>query len=156
MGVLQLWRNAELVSEYPVETGKGGLWKTKRGDHRTPVGDYEISWMASRHSHRGHRIKEKRSWCKGNRFVYAASGPRLEKLWADGYGGEQATVMSINYPNQREQRMGYTGNCIHIHADKKHENGMLRKSYGCIHMFPKDAMELYDMVKVGTPVKILP
>jgi len=88
--------------------------------------------------------------------VDAASGPALEKLWADGYGGEQATVMCINYPNEKEQRMGYTGSCIHIHADKRHENGVQKKSYGCIHMFPKDAIDLYDMVNVGTPVKILP
>jgi len=52
--------------------------------------------------------------------------------------------------------MGYTGTCIHIHADKHLVDGALTKSYGCIHMFPKDAIELYEMVDVGTPVKILP
>ena len=85
--VLQLWRHAELIKEYPIEIGKTGTHKRQSGDHRTPIGDYEISWMASRHSEKGHRVIDNKSWCIGNQFVYAPSGPRLEKLWADSYGG---------------------------------------------------------------------
>jgi L,D-peptidoglycan transpeptidase YkuD (ErfK/YbiS/YcfS/YnhG family) len=134
--LLQLWRNAELIREYPIRIGKGGISKKRSGDHRTPVGDYEISWMASRASNKGHRIVENRSWCKANRFVNAPTGPSLEKLWSDPYGGDEAIVMSINYPNIKDRQRGYTGECI--------------------HMFPADARELYQMVNVGTPVKILP
>lgn len=154
--VLQLWHYTELIREYPVEVGKGGLAKRVGGDHRTPVGDYEISWIASRNSMKGHRIIDQRSWCKGNAFVDASTGPALEKLWAEPYGGDEATVISINYPNEKDKARGFTGECIHIHADKRHENGILKKSYGCIHMFPQDARELYEAVQVGTPVKILP
>jgi len=154
--VLQLWRNADLVREYPIGIGKGGIGKQRGGDHRTPVGDYEISWMASRSSDKGHRIVDNRSWCSGNRFVDASTGPALEKLWSEPYGGDEATVISINYPNVKDRQRGYTGECIHIHADKRHDEGMLKKSYGCVHMFPSDAKELYKMVNVGTPVKILP
>lgn len=156
MKALQLWKGTELVGEYPIECGKGGIRKQRGGDHRTPVGDYEISWMASRNSAKGLRIIENRSWCKDNKFYLGSTGPALEKLWTNSYGGDQATVMSINYPSPKEQRMGYTGGCIHIHADKKLVDGALTKSYGCIHMFPKDAVELYEIVDVGTPVKILP
>lgn len=156
INVLQLWRKNEAIREYPIETGKGGLGKQRGGDHCTPVGEYEISWMASRNSAKGHRIVENKSWCKGNKFIYADSGPSLEKLWAESYGGDEATVISINYPSVKDRLRGFTGDCIHIHADKKLKDGMLTKSYGCIHMFPKDAMELYEMVEVGTPVKILP
>lgn len=154
--ILQLWRNTELIREYPIETGKGGLKKKRGGDRRTPVGDYEVSWMASRNAGKGHKILDGKSWCTGNKFVYAKSGSRLEKLWAEPYGGQEATVISINYPNEKEKLMGFTGECIHIHADKRHVEGVLKKSYGCIHMYPGDAKELYDMVQVGTPVKILP
>jgi len=154
--VLQLWRHAELIREYPIDVGLGGLGKTRGGDHRTPIGDYEVSWMASRTSSKGHRIVDNKSWCAGNKFVYASTGPALEKLWTDCYGGDQATVISINYPNEKERAMGYSGECIHIHADKRLLHGALKKSYGCIHMFPRDAMELYEIVDVGTPVKILP
>jgi murein L,D-transpeptidase YafK len=154
--VLQLWRHAELVTEYPIEVGKTGIHKRHSGDHRTPIGDYEISWMASRHSEKGHRVIDKKSWCIGNQFVYAPSGPLLEKLWADSYGGSQAAIISLNYPNAKDRKRGFTGECIHIHADLKIKDGALRKSYGCIHMFPADAVELYDIVDVGTPVKILP
>jgi hypothetical protein len=154
--VLQLWRHTELIREYPIEVGKGGLSKKRGGDHRTPIGEYKISWMASRKSDAGLKIIEGRSWCSGNKFVYSDHGPALEKLWSDAYGGSEATVISINYPNEEESRKGYTGECIHIHAVKRPHDGLLRKSYGCIHMFAPDAMELYELVTVGTPVKILP
>ncbi len=156
LNLLQLWQGTELIREYPVQTGKGGLAKRHSGDHRTPIGDYEVSWMASKRSSKGNRIIDEKSWCKSNKFVIANSGPPLEKLWAEPYGGDMATVISINYPNERDLELGFTGDCIHIHADKRHDGGMLRKSYGCIHMYPKDAAELYEMVEVGTPVKILP
>ena len=156
LGILQVWRYTELVKEYPIETGKGGLRKGRSGDHRTPIGDYEISWMASRKLRKGHRIIDGKSWCRGNRFVSGNTGPKLEKLWSEPYGGQEAAVISINYPNRKESLMGFTGECIHIHADKRNEEGILKKSYGCIHMYPTDAKELYEMVDVGTPVKILP
>jgi len=154
--VLQIWRHTELVREYPIDTGKGGLGKRRGGDRRTPIGDYEITWMASRNLEKGHRIVDQRSWCKGNKFLDAETGPSLEKLWSEPYGGDEAAVMSINYPNAKDLKRGYTGECIHIHSDKRAQDGVLLKSYGCIHMFPKDANELYEIVNVGTPVKILP
>lgn len=156
LNVLQLWQEKHLIREYPIETGKGGLGKQRSGDHRTPVGDYEVSWMASRDSAKGHKIIDRRSWCKGNCFIDASTGPALEKLWTDSYGGDEAAVISINYPNIKDSKRGFTGDCIHIHANKRIFDGMMGKSYGCIHMYPKDAMELYNFVDVGTPVKILP
>lgn len=156
LNVLQLWRHDQLVKEYPIETGKGGVGKQRSGDHRTPVGDYEVSWMACRDGAKGHKIIDRRSWCKGNCFIDAATGPALEKLWTDSYGGDEAAVISVNYPNIKDSQKGFTGDCIHIHANKRIFDGMMGKSYGCIHMYPKDAQELYDMVDVGTPVKMLP
>jgi hypothetical protein len=152
---LQVWRGTKMIREYPVEIGAGTV-KRRSGDHRTPLGDYEISWMASRNSAKGYRIKDGKSWCKENRFVYAKHGPPLEKLWTTAYGGDRATVISINYPNAKDLSMGRTGSCIHIHADARLKRGALRRSCGCIHMFPKDAEELYELVDVGSPVKILP
>ncbi len=154
--VLQLWRHTELIREYPIEIGKTGTHKRQSGDHKTPIGDYEISWMASRGAKKGHKIIDNKSWCFENKFVYAESGPSFEKLWADTYGGRQATVISLNYPNAKDSGRGFTGECIHIHADLRLREGALKKSYGCIHMFPRDAIELYDFVDVGVPVKILP
>jgi murein L,D-transpeptidase YafK len=156
LNVLQLWRENQLVREYPIETGKGGVGKQRSGDHRTPIGDYEVSWMACRDGSKGHKIIDQRSWCRGNCFIDASTGPPLEKLWTDSYGGDEAAVISINYPNSKDRQLGFTGDCIHIHACKRTRDGMMGKSYGCIHMYPKDAMELYDIVEVGTPVKMLP
>lgn len=154
--ILQLWYGPVLLREFPVEVGKGGLGKRRSGDHRTPIGNYNISWMASRHSDKGLKIVDGMSWCKDNRFFHGATGPPLEKLWGESYGGDEACVMSINYPNEKDRARGFTGDCIHIHSDKHLIEGVLLKSYGCIHMFPKDARELYERIDVGTQVKILP
>ncbi|MGC8908276.1 MAG: L,D-transpeptidase family protein [Desulfomonilaceae bacterium] len=155
-GLLQVWLGPTLIREYPVETGKGGIHKRRSGDHRTPIGEYEIAWMASRHSPKGHRIVDGRSWCRDNKFSDAATGPPLEKLWSASYGADEASIMSLNYPNQKDRARGFTGDCIHIHSDKHLVDAALTKSFGCIHMFPQDARELYDMVNVGTSVKIFP
>ncbi len=154
--VLQLWHHTELIREYPVEIGKTGTHKRQSGDHRTPIGDYEVSWMASRDSEKGHKIIDHKSWCIGNKFVYSRTGPLLEKLWTNSYGGPYATIISLNYPNSKDRKRGFSGECIHIHADLKIKEGTLDKSYGCIHMFPIDAIELYELIDEGTPVKILP
>lgn len=154
--VLELWAGTTLLRDYPVETGRRRPGKRRSGDHRTPLGDYVITWMASAKGGKGYRIVGGTSWCKDNRFVRAQTGPPLEKLWSLAYGGRHAYVMSINYPNDWDRAKGRTGNCIHIHATGRLEDGALSQSYGCIHMFPKDAAELYQLVQVGTPVKILP
>jgi hypothetical protein len=154
--VLELWAGADLLRVYPISTGKGGIGKTRSGDHKTPLGDYEISWMASKKSAKGHRIVNGTSWCANNKFYYGPDGPPLERLWADVYGGEDATVLSINYPNASDRANGRTGDCIHIHAEKKIAEGSLRESYGCIHLYTEHARELYEIVDVCTPVKILP
>ncbi len=155
-GLLQVWLGPHLIREYPIETGKGGIHKRRSGDHRTPIGEYEIAWMASRHSPKGYRIVDGRSWCRDNKFIDAATGPPLEKLWSASYGADEASIMSLNYPNEKDRGRGFTGDCIHIHSDKHLVDGALTKSFGCIHMFPQDAKELYDLVSVGTPVKIFP
>ncbi len=112
--------------------------------------------MASRDSEKGHKIIDNKSWCIGNKFVYSTTGPSLEKLWTNAYGGPYATIISLDYPNAKDRNRGFTGECIHIHADLRTKEGILDKSYGCIHMFPADAIELYELVDPGTPVKILP
>lgn len=154
--VLELWAGVDRLSVYPISTGKGGIGKNRSGDHKTPLGDYEISWMASKKSAKGHRIIDGTSWCANNKFYYGPDGPPLEKLWAEVYGGEDATVMSINYPNASDRANGRSGDCIHIHAEKKVAEGPLRESHGCIHMHTEHARELYEIVDVHTPVKILP
>lgn len=80
----------------------------------------------------------------------------MEKLWTKSYGGEEATVMSINYPNAIDRARGRTGDCIHIHSEKKISEGPLSESYGCIHLYTEHARELYEIVDVRTAVKILP
>jgi hypothetical protein len=40
--------NGKLLKCYPVGLGLNGMGKTREGDKKTPVGEYEIIWKASR------------------------------------------------------------------------------------------------------------
>ncbi|MFO8016666.1 MAG: L,D-transpeptidase family protein [Candidatus Woesearchaeota archaeon] len=148
---LWLYDGQRLVEEYDIGIGSNGMGKTKQGDKKTPVGDYRIKWKASKADG---TIKDGRTWCKGNDLYYGSTGPSGEKLWTDAYGGDQAAVMGLNYPNGEDREKGYTGGCIEIHASKL--GGIREKSSaGCVRMNPSDANELYNRVDVGTKVRIL-
>lgn len=146
-----------MVKTYPVGLGKNGLGKTKRGDKKTPRGEYHIIWKASRFAATdgGYEIKEDRSFCAlNNKFT---ADPRIglsdEQLWTEDYGGEQAVVMGLDYPNEKDHARGYVGECIEIHATLHGGIGQF-VSAGCVRMSPADARDLYQYVEVGTTVVI--
>ena len=45
---MYLIKNNTIQLVFDVALGKGGLGKTREGDHKTPLGDYRIKWMVSR------------------------------------------------------------------------------------------------------------
>ena len=45
---MYLIKNNIIQLVFDVALGKGGLGKTREGDHKTPLGDYRIKWMVSR------------------------------------------------------------------------------------------------------------
>ena len=146
-----------LIKSYPVGLGKNGLGKTKWGDVKTPRGEYKILWKASRFAETdgGYSIEEDRAFC-GPKNIFTAD-PRIglsdEKLWTEDYGGKDAVVMGLNYPNEAERAQGYTGECIEIHASLHGGIGQ-NASAGCVRMLPADARDLYQYVDVGTQVII--
>lgn len=146
-----LYNGQQLVKEYNVGIGLNGMGKTKGGDRKTPIGDYKIKWKASKADG---TIKDSTTWCKNNNLYYGPTGPSGEKLWSSSYGGSQAAVMGLDYPNAEDRSKGYTGGCIEIHATLSGGIGA-KSSQGCVRMNPGDANELYSMVGVGTPVRIL-
>ena len=148
----------KLIKEYPIGIGKGGMGKTKEGDKKTPVGKYRIIWMASRFAKTdgGYPIINGAAFCgPDNCFTTDPNvGYSSEQLWTEGYGGNEAVVMCLDYPNTSDKRKGYSGGCIEIHAT--HLGGIGKKSsYGCIRMKPSDARDLYNRVGIDTEVVIL-
>jgi len=45
---MYLIKNNTIQLVFDVALGKGGLGKTREGDHKTPLGDYRVKWMVSR------------------------------------------------------------------------------------------------------------
>ncbi|QNM97893.1 L,D-transpeptidase family protein [Chitinimonas koreensis] len=50
-------------------------------------------------------------------------------------------------------RTGFPG--IYIHATNRPWGVGLRTSHGCLHLYPEDAAELFPLLPVGTPVRII-
>lgn len=156
---LYLYEGENLKFDFPCETGINGMGKTREGDKKTPVGRYRIIWMASK---RGNNKREGTreiingiTWCEESKIYYGPEGPADERLWTDAYGGDNAVVMGLDYPNEWDKKRGYTGDCIEIHATKRLKEGRLTLSAGCIKMFCEDALALYNYVEVFTPVVIV-
>ena len=81
-----------------------------------------------------------------------------EKLWTESYGGEQAYVMALDYPNRADRAQGKTGSCIEIHASLKLEEAGYDKytgTLGCVSLYPAFAQRIYAFVNPGTPVRII-
>jgi hypothetical protein len=155
---LLLYEGEALVASFPCETGAGGMGKTREGDGKTPIGRYTITWMASKHGDNTRPgtkpIIDGETWCENSELYYGPTGPADERLWTDAYGGADAVVMGLDYPNGEDIRAGRTGDCIEIHATKRLKDGRLTPSAGCIKLFSPDALFLYNRVSVGTPVII--
>jgi len=81
-----------------------------------------------------------------------------ERLWTDAYGGKNAYVMALDYPNPKDRAEGKTGSCIEIHASLKLENEGYKKytgTLGCVSMYPDYAKRVYEYVNPGTLVRIV-
>lgn len=156
--VLELYnKDGKLIKKYPVGIGKNGMGKTKEGDSKTPVGTYKIIWKASRFAKTdgGYPIVDGAAFC-GPDNIFTTNpdiGYSSEKLWTAGYGGKEAVVMCLDYPNEADREKGYSGGCIEIHATQLGGIGK-KSSAGCIRMKPADARELYKRVDMGTKVVI--
>jgi L,D-peptidoglycan transpeptidase YkuD (ErfK/YbiS/YcfS/YnhG family) len=155
---LLFFEGEELVASMPCETGARGMGKKKEEDGKTPIGRYAIIWMASKKGDNTrpgtNPIVDGTTWCDESELYYGPTGPADERLWTDAYGGEDAVVMGLDYPNEEDRRAGRTGDCIEIHASRRLKDGKLTPSAGCVKLFCADALSLYNRVSVGTPVII--
>ncbi len=144
-----------LLKTYPIRLGKAGMGKSKRGDMKTPIGKYKIIWKASVFCQEdgGFPIEEGRTFCSDNNCYSQEPLEGCEPLWGDPFGGSEATFMCLDYPNQLDLVNAWTGSGIGIHGTLHQTMGEYATA-GCIHMFPKDARELYQTLDVGSLIDI--
>src|SRR5579862_6599194 len=82
-----------LIKSYRIGLGKNGMGKTKRGDKKTPVGTYEITWKASRfwQTDGGYPIIDGQAFAGPDSMF--TTDPKIgyhdEQLWTDSYGGKE-------------------------------------------------------------------
>lgn len=123
-----VYSNGEVVRVFPIAYGSNpdGLNKQKQGDCRTPEGSFQI--------------------------VGKAVNPP--------YRGIPGQVIPGGAPNNpfgtRFMALNTWGGSIGMHGTSNPNSIGSRASHGCIRMFTEDAEELFDLVKIGTPVIIKP
>ena len=135
---LSVRRGRKILRRYPVSTSRFGLG-TEEGSYKTPLGKF--------------RVSDKIGKGMPNATVFVGRVPLgaddpLPKtndlvlsriLWLDGLEPHNA--------NTRKR-------FIYIHGTRHEDKIGQPHSHGCIRMRNADVIELFDLVKVGTLVKI--
>jgi murein L,D-transpeptidase YafK len=130
---LELHNNGRVIREYRIALGGSpDGHKFREGDQRTPIGDYSLNWR------------------NPNSNFYKS--------------------IHISYPNERDKlvsrTLGYAnpGGMIMIHGLPNYvQSETMRRQYlgrdwtqGCIAVQNHEIDEIWNMVRDGTPIKILP
>jgi hypothetical protein len=129
----------KLVKRFPVSTSKFGTGDTL-GSYRTPLGETFVSAKIGDGLPSGAVIKNRSATSeilKVNATGRDAIVSRV--IWLRGMDGTTA--------NARER-------CIYIHGTPEERLIGRRASFGCIRMRSRDVIALYELVHVGTHVRI--
>lgn len=129
----------KVVKRFPVSTSKFGTGDVV-GSYRTPVGETFVSAKIGDRLPSGAVIKNRTATgevVKANALGRDAIVSRV--IWLRGMDGTTA--------NARDR-------CIYIHGTPEEQFIGRRASFGCIRMRSKDVIQLYDLVHIGTHVRI--
>lgn len=138
---LALIARGRVVKRFPVSTSKFGTGDAV-GSYRTPLGETFVSGKIGDGLPRGAVIKNRSATGE----IVRANSPGRDAIvsrviWLRGMDG--TTV------NTRER-------CIYIHGTAEEQRIGRRASFGCVRMRSKDVIVLYNLVHVGTHVRISP
>jgi lipoprotein-anchoring transpeptidase ErfK/SrfK len=129
----------KVVRRFPVSTSRFGTGDTI-GSYRTPLGETFVSAKIGDGLPSGAVIKNRNAT---GEIVKAKSPGRdaivSRVIWLRGLDGTTA--------NTRDR-------CIYIHGTAEEQRIGRRASFGCIRMRSKDVIVLYNLVHVGTHVRI--
>jgi lipoprotein-anchoring transpeptidase ErfK/SrfK len=129
----------KVVKRFPVSTSKFGTGDAV-GSFRTPLGETFVSAKVGDGLPSGAVIKNRNATGE----IVKANAPGRDAIvsrviWLRGMDGTTA--------NARER-------CIYIHGTPEEQRIGQRASFGCIRMRSKDVIDLYQLVHVGTHVRI--
>ena len=124
-----LYANGQVVRVYPIAYGSNpdGLNKKKEGDCRTPEGNFKVAGKAVNPQY---RVTE--------------TGQVIP-------GGAPNNPFGTRYIG-----LNTWGGSIGMHGTSNPGSIGTRASHGCMRMFTPDNEEMFDLVKVGTPITVLP
>ncbi len=128
---LFVYKEGALVKTYAIATGRNAGDKERRGDCRTPLGDFTITAIQDSHTWE-HDFGDGKGPIKG------AYGP-----WF---------LLLSTLATETESGKAWEG--IAVHGTHDPASIGTRASEGCIRLHNEDITELKQMVRVGTPVRI--
>jgi len=136
---LALIARGKVVKRFPVSTSKFGTGDAI-GSYRTPLGETFVSAKIGDGLPAGAVIKNRNATGE----ILKADAPGRDAIvsrviWLRGMDGATA--------NTRDR-------CIYIHGTAAEQRIGRRASFGCIRMRSKDVIVLYNLVHVGTHVRI--
>jgi lipoprotein-anchoring transpeptidase ErfK/SrfK len=128
------------LAEYPVSTSRFGLG-SKEGSFKTPAGRFRIAEKIGDGMPLG-TIFRSRQAVKATRKLLRDDDLVMTRiLWLDGLERRNANTH---------------GRYVYIHGTNHEESLGVPASHGCVRMKNADVAELYELVKVDTPVEIKP
>lgn len=135
---LRLRRGGKIIRRYPISTSRAGLG-AEEGSHKTPLGHFRISDKIGAGLAQG-TIFVGRVPLGANDPLPRTSDLILSRiLWLDGLE-----------PHNANTRARF----IYIHGTRHEDKIGQPDSHGCVRMRNADVIELFDLVEVGTLVKI--
>ena len=135
---LRLRRGRRIIRCYPVSTSRFGLGSEK-GSNKTPVGRFRVS------------DKIGAEMPAGTVFV-----GRVPLTPDDPLPATNDLVLSriLRLDGLEPHNANTRDRFIYIHGTKHEQKIGEADSHGCIRMRNADVIELFDLVEVGTPVRI--
>jgi lipoprotein-anchoring transpeptidase ErfK/SrfK len=136
---LALLARGKIVKRFPISTSKFGTGDAL-GSYRTPLGETFVSAKIGDGLPSGAVIKNRNATGE----IVKANAPGRDAIvsrviWLRGMDGTTA--------NTRDR-------CIYIHGTAEEQRIGRRASFGCIRMRSKDVIVLYNLVHIGTHVRI--
>jgi L,D-transpeptidase YbiS len=135
---LSLRRGRKIIRRYPVSTSRFGLGM-EEASFKTPLGKFRISDKIGEGMPDGTIFVGRIPLGSDDRLPETNDLILSRILWLDGLESRNANTRS---------------RFIYIHGTRHEDKIGQPDSHGCIRMRNADVIELFDLVQVGTPVKI--
>jgi L,D-transpeptidase YbiS len=128
------------LAEYPVSTSQFGLG-SKEGSFKTPTGKFRIADKIGDGMPVGTVFKSRRPVKATKKLLREEDLVMTRILWLDGLERRNANTHD---------------RYVYVHGTNHEDKIGTPAGHGCVRMKNADMLELFERVKVGTPVEIAP